>query len=74
MIGEVILEEETIASAPVCEGLVRFTPYDTNAFGDVFINGILAPLGTLVTAENPRGDTVGCYVVKIAGDYGFMKN
>jgi len=73
-INEISLEEETLLTEPPCH--VTETPSDSIAFGYLAINGTPAPVGTVVTAENPRGDIVGCYVVGTdgspAGQYGFM--
>lgn len=73
MIGEIILEEVTASGSPVCDGLVNPTPTYLDVKGSVFINGQPAPVGTLVTAENPQGDTVGCFYVTLSGDYGYMR-
>ena len=72
MINEIALEEETQISAATCQ--VTETPYWTIAYGSVTIVGQPAPPGTVVTAESPRGDVVGCFIVKqdTPGLYGFM--
>ena len=53
---------------------VANTPLFTIVYGSVTLNGNSAPAGTVVQAVNPRGDTVGCYVVGAgsAGQYGAM--
>jgi subtilase family serine protease len=72
MVNEIALEEETQISAATCQ--VTETPYWIIAYGSVTIAGQPAPPGTVVTAESPRGDVVGCFVVKqdTPGLYGFM--
>jgi len=71
IINEIALEEETIPRASWCA--VQQTPYFTDAYGDVAILGQNAPAGTVIEARNPRGETVGCFVVSAAGQYGFMR-
>ncbi|HOT93195.1 MAG TPA: CARDB domain-containing protein [Anaerolineae bacterium] len=71
IINEVALEEETIPRANWCA--VQQTPYFTDVYGNVAILGQNAPAGTVVEARNPRGETVGCFVVSTAGQYGFMR-
>lgn len=51
---------------------VPITPRFTFAYGTVQIAGAAAPVGTVVEARNPRGDTVGCFVVHTAGYFGAM--
>jgi len=51
---------------------VQNTPFFTIVYGTVSINGTAAPFGTVVEARSPRGDTVGCFVVSEAGNYGSM--
>ena len=72
MINEIALEEETQIDAATCPDLA--TPYWTIAYNNVTIAGQPAPPGTVVTAESPRGDVVGCFIVKqdTPGLYGFM--
>ncbi|MBX2998770.1 MAG: hypothetical protein KF893_09700 [Caldilineaceae bacterium] len=70
MINEIALEEMTQARASTCQ--VAATPSWTVAFGNVSVAGQPAAPGTVVTAQNPRGDVVGCYVVNNTGQYGFM--
>ncbi len=71
IINEIALEEETIPRASWCA--VQQTPYFTDAYGDVAILSQNAPAGTVIEARNPRGETVGCFVVSAAGQYGFMR-
>jgi len=74
IINEIALEEETLLTGSPCQ--VRETPSLSIAFGYLTISGTPAPIGTVVTAESPRGDVVGCYVVGTdgspAGQYNFM--
>ena len=72
MINEIALEEETQIDAATCPDIA--TPYWTIAYNNVTIAGQPAPPGTVVTAESPRGDVVGCFIVKqdTPGLYGFM--
>ncbi len=72
MINEIALEEETQIDAATCPDLA--TPFWTIAYNNVTIAGQPAPPGTVVTAESPRGDVVGCFIVKqdTPGLYGFM--
>ena len=71
MVNEIALEEETLPRSGWCN--VRQTPYFTDVYGDVAILSQGAPAGTVIEARNPRGDTVGCFVVGTAGQYGFMR-
>ncbi|MCL4826494.1 MAG: hypothetical protein KJZ95_03950 [Caldilinea sp.] len=70
MINEITLEELTQARAANCQ--VTATPSWSVAFGNVTVAGQPAPAGTVITAETPRGEVVGCYVVENTGQYGFM--
>lgn len=70
LVNEIALEEETQAAAASCD--VPETPFFTLANGAVTLSGQPALAGTVVTAESPRGDLVGCFVVGAAGLYGFM--
>jgi hypothetical protein len=73
-VNEISLEEETLLTESPCR--VRPSASLSLALGGVTVNGLAAPPGTVATAENPRGDIVGCYVVGTdgspAGQYGFM--
>jgi len=71
IINELALEEETLPRAIGCD--VEQTPYFTDVYGDVTILSEGAPAGTVIEALNPRGETVGCFVVSAAGQYGFMR-
>ncbi len=51
---------------------VQNTPKITYAYGDVTVNGMPAPIGTVVEARSPRDDVVGCFVVTEVGVYGAM--
>ena len=52
---------------------VQNTPYMTIAYGAVTVDGAPAPVGAVVEARSPRGDTVGCIVVATAGVYPLMQ-
>lgn len=67
LISEIALEERTQASAAACQ--VTATPYRATARGNVTILGQPAPAGSVITAENPRGEVVGCMVTTSAGIY-----
>lgn len=71
MVNEIALEEETLSMVRACN--VSQTPYFSETYGDVLIENIGAPVGSLVEAISPRGDTVGCFVVENAGSYGFLR-
>jgi len=75
MVNEIALEEETLPLGSQC--VVQETPYFSEVYGDVTIMIINdqqpAPVGTVVQAINPRGDTVGCFTVSSDGLYGFMR-
>ena len=60
---------------PVMAGVcppVANTPFFTIVYGTVTLDGVAAPVGTVVEARSPRGDVVGCFVVTEAGNYGAM--
>ncbi len=71
MVNEIALEEETLPVQNQCA--VQETPYFTDVYGAVHILGGAATAGTVITALNPRGDVVGCFVVGTTGQYGFMR-
>jgi hypothetical protein len=52
---------------------VLATPYFTQFYGEVTVDGQPAPVGALVEAFNPRGDRVGCFQVTSTGLYGYMR-
>jgi len=58
-------------SAGTCP-LVQNTPSFTIVYGAVSLDGVAAPVGTVVTAVSPRDDVVGCFMVETAGNYGSM--
>jgi hypothetical protein len=70
IVNEIALEEETQATPERCA--VTSTPFFSQAYGSVTINGQPAPAGTVITAENPRGDVIGCTVLTKVGQYPFM--
>ncbi len=57
--------------AGVCP-TVQATQRYTFLYGEVTLNAAPAPLGSVVEARSPRGDTVGCQVVENAGEYPLM--
>jgi len=71
MVNEIALEEETSSVSAGCVAPV--TPSFTEVYGSLTINGAPAPAGTVVQAISPRGDTVGCFTVAAAGQYGLMR-
>jgi len=71
MVNEIALEEETLSIGGGC--VAPATPFFTEVYGDVTINGQPAPVGTVIQALSPRGDTVGCFTVEAEGLYGFMR-
>ncbi|MBP7962824.1 MAG: hypothetical protein KBG20_18450 [Caldilineaceae bacterium] len=70
-VNEIALEEETVEAAVSCVALP--TPSGMDVFGTVTINGAPAPVGTVIQAINPRGDTVGCVTVVTAGAFPFVR-
>jgi len=70
-VSEIALEEETVAAAVSC--VAQPTPAGMDVFGAVTINGAPAPVGTVIQAINPRGDTVGCQTVTTAGIFPFLR-
>jgi hypothetical protein len=71
MVSEIALEEETLAAEGGCVAPV--TPFFTEVYGSLTIDEAPAPVGTVVQALSPRGDTVGCFTVETAGLYGFVR-
>ena len=69
-LSEIALEAETVAATGSC--VVRPTTARMDVYGGVTIENVPAPVGTLVQAINPRGDTVGCFTVTDTGIYGDM--
>lgn len=70
LVNEIALEEMTLVEQTECG--VPWTPFFSESYGTVSINGQIAPVGTLVQAFNPRGEVVGCFVVENTGHYGLM--
>ncbi len=58
-----------VAPSGVCPA-VQNTLYFSIVYGPVTLDGVDAPVGTVVEARNPRGDTAGCFVATDAGSYG----
>ena len=71
MLNEIALEEETLPRTTGCD--VPQTPYFTDVYGAVTSLGNAVPVGTVIEAFSPRGNTVGCFVVDATGQYGFMR-
>lgn len=71
MVNEIALEEETVSAKTGC--VVLETPYFSETYGSVLLEDLNAPLGSVIQALNPRGDTVGCFTVTTEGSYGFMR-
>lgn len=51
---------------------VQNTPLFTIVYGSVTLNGVSAPVGSIVKAYSPRNDLVGCFSVTTTGNYGAM--
>lgn len=52
---------------------VQSTPYFTEYFGALTVDGAAAPIGAVVEAVNAQGVQAGCFVVTIPGIYGYMR-
>ena len=59
-------------SRSLCGGLAN-TPYFSQYYGSVLINGADAPPGMLIELYSPRGDRVGCSVTTAAGIYPYTR-
>lgn len=70
-VNEIALEEQTVEATVSCVALP--TPSGMNVYGSVTISGAPAPVGTVIQAINPRGDTVGCVTVTTAGAFPFLR-
>jgi hypothetical protein len=66
-VNEIALEEEIVASATAGCAVTR-SPYFSEAYGPITVNGVPAAVGTVVQAIT-AGDTVGCTTVSNAGAY-----
>lgn len=62
---------ELAAAQQTCD--VPGTPFFTEYYGTVTIDGSPAPAGTTVEAYSPRGDRAGCVEVTTAGYYPYMR-
>lgn len=73
LVSEIAIEEKTLEEPQACPPL-RSTTADnfSMVYGGVFVGGLEVPQGTLVTAEDPRGNVIGCFAVSTAGIYGTM--
>ena len=49
------------------------TPYFTEVYGNVTLNGQSAPVGARVEAWTSRGERAGCFIVTSARMYGYMR-
>lgn len=56
------------ATCPPVQNTLKYTI----VYGAVTVGGLAAPAGAVVEARNPRGETVGCFEVTEAGEYGAM--
>lgn len=52
---------------------VQNTPYFTEYYGNVTVDGAPAPIGAVVEAFNGQGVRTGCFVVTFPGIYGYMR-
>ena len=52
---------------------VQGTPYFTEYFGALTVDGAAAPIGAVVEAVNAQGVQAGCFVVTIPGIYGYIR-
>lgn len=74
MVNEIALEERTIFTGqPLTCDHVRPTPYFTDSFGYLSYFAMPGQIGQRVEALNPRGEVIGCYIVDVEGQYGFMR-
>lgn len=58
--------------APMPANFTAQTPFFTLVYGEVQLNGMPAPVGTVIEAVTPRGEVAGRAVVKDAGVLAFM--
>jgi hypothetical protein len=63
---------KTVGLQQTC-GDVPGTPYFTEYYGTVALDGAPAPAGTVVEAYSPRGDRAGCVEVITPGYYTYMR-
>lgn len=63
----------TWAGAPEVVCNVQNTPYFTEYFGAITVDGAPAPIGTVVEAVNSQGVQAGCTVVAIPGIYPYLR-
>lgn len=69
--AQFIQPDGVINTSDACSAVYN-TPTFTFSYGDISIDGSLAPIGSLVEVKSPRGDLVGCAVVTTTGKYGSM--
>jgi len=65
-----LLGAKVQSDSPSCE-FVSPTPYLTLVYGQIMVDGELAPSGTRVEALTPRGNIAGCFVVTSPGRLAF---
>ena len=70
-VGMAAGQEGSSASQHVCPS-VRASPYLTLAYGEAWLDGRLAPAGSVVEAVTSRGEVAGCFVVQHEGAFGVM--
>ena len=69
--GAVALVMGTGAAAGACPPVQNSTRM-TIVYGSVTVDGLAAPVGSVVAACSPRGDVVGCTVVEEARNEGSL--
>ena len=70
-VGVAAGQEGSSASQHVCPS-VRASPYLTLAYGEAWLDGRPASVGSVVEAVTPRGEVAGCFVVQHEGAFGVM--
>lgn len=68
-----LVDDAHLARAQGSCPVVQNTPKFTHAYGNVTINGQVAPVGTVVDGRNATGDVVGCRTVTNQGNYGALR-
>ena len=61
-----------IAPGGDCSGM-RTTPYFSQYYGQVTLDGLPGPVGTLIEMYSPRGERVGCCITTVAGIYPYTR-
>ena len=62
----------TVAAPTVLQSGIHPTPINADFYGDIFIDGEPAPVGTVITAYDPQGVLCSRYTIKKAGRFGFQ--